>query len=328
MKTAIILHGNLRTFFMPLRESAGRLCDSFMKNIVIPNNADVFIFTDTNDFYHNGVQYYATDRRIEILNDNAYRLYHKVDFISNDQARHIINEEINALGPNIKAINVEDPFDATTDPKFKILNDANVKGSSPELLIHQFRKLKLCYEMIKTYEQENNFKYELLVKWRPDISAPNYGELKFHEYDYVNNDIYVAGNHSPIIYDWHAFGRPRPMDYCLSLYDRLGNYLHEGLVFICDKCRYYGEHNVCQMCGKIDYMSEITLAPEYHLFRIYKENNIKIRNSGYDAYPYRYKNTNVNTPIDEVMNELNINATLVTYSTGIDIKKTLYKERK
>jgi hypothetical protein len=324
MKVAIVIHGNLRTFLMPTRENPSiRICDSFVNNIVLPNNADVFAFTDTNDFYYNDTQYYATDRQIEILNNNAYRLHNKVDFINSDSAKQIINDQLNSLiGSNLKSVHIEPPFDATTDPKFSLLQNANVKGSSPSLLVHQFRKLKLAYEMVKEYEKQNGFSYDLIVKWRFDILNPGGGILNFSNYDYGNTDVYVAGVHSPVIYDWHAFGKPQFMHYCFSIYDYLGNFLNEGRIHLCDKCRIYGNHINCS-CNRA---SEITLAPEYHYFKVYQMNNVRIANSGYNAYPYRYKDTNISTPLVDVMNSLNIDAKVLTYTTGIETSVEEFKK--
>lgn len=320
MKIAIILSGNLRTFLMPTRETGARVCDNFINNIVKPNNADVFVFTDTNDFYHNGTQYYATDRKIEILNNDAFRLYDKVDFIDNNTSRNIISEQLDhIIGHNLKSIIVEDPFNVAVDDKFHLLNNANVKGSSPILLVHQFRKLKLAYNLMKEYEQKNNFTYDIVVKWRFDISAKN--QLNFSNYNYSDYDVYVAGIHSPIIYDWHMFGKRQAMDYVLSIYDILGKFLPEGQVYLCEKCRKYSHSNIC-ICGNKDRIHEITLAPEYHYYRTFKDNNIRINNSGYEGSPYRY--TNSNAPIDNIMEKLGIEATVITYTAGKEIGEKKY----
>jgi hypothetical protein len=75
MKVVYTLSGNLRTFLMPMREDNRiRLCDFLLNNVIIPNNADVFIYTDSNDFYYNGVHYFEKSKKIEILIYNEYVL--------------------------------------------------------------------------------------------------------------------------------------------------------------------------------------------------------------------------------------------------------------
>lgn len=104
MKTAIIIAGNLRTFMMPTREDSNiRICDLFVENILNNNNLDIFVYTDTNDFYHNGVQYYSNNNKIEILNNDSFRIYNKIDFIENNKAKDIIEKELLLLfGNNLK----------------------------------------------------------------------------------------------------------------------------------------------------------------------------------------------------------------------------------
>lgn len=321
MNVAIVLSGNLRTFLMPTRENPGkRLCDGFMEDIVLNNNADVFAFTDTNDFYYNGTQFYTTNQ-IEILNNDAFRINNKIDFLDNESARQIITEQIKLLGNNLKGLHIENPFKAPDDPKFDSLTAANVGGSSPTLLIHQFRKLNLVYDMLKSYEKENNKTYDIIVKWRFDIS--NHGKILFQSYDYVNNDVYVAGDHSPIIYDWHAFGTRKGMDVCLSIYDALGTFLNEGRVYVCNDCKRYPS-----VCSEHNNSFEVTLAPEYHLFRMLQKHNIRIKNSGYPACPYRYKSTDTIEKVDDIVNKLDINATVVSYTASNVVNTQSYTGKK
>lgn len=322
MKTAIIISGNLRTFLMPIRENPNyRLCDLFIRDILNNNkDADIFVYTDTSDFYYEGTQYYSGSRKIEILNNNSFRINNKIDFIENNAARQIIESQLTKIfGSQLKSLVIEDPFEASQDPKFNFLSQANVKGSSPTLLVHQFRKLKLAYQLMKDYE--SHLKYDIIVKWRFDIST--HGNINFENYDYHNTDVYVAGIHSPIIYDWHAFGNRKGMDICLSLYDKLGTFLSEGQVFLCDTCRKYN----FTLCLDHETSSEITLAPEYHLFRAFKEQNIKLRNSGYPACPYRYQDINTQDRVEDIVRNLNIDASVVSYTSGNETTTQKYEKK-
>jgi len=63
MKIALVIHGNLRTFFMPIRETPSkRVCDVLLDNIILPNNPDVFVETDSNDFFHNNAVNYSNSK--------------------------------------------------------------------------------------------------------------------------------------------------------------------------------------------------------------------------------------------------------------------------
>jgi hypothetical protein len=308
MKTALILFGNLRTFLMPTRENPSkRLCDLLMENIIIPNDADVFAFTDTNDFFFNGVQYYSTDKKIEVLNNDSCRLHSKIDFISNERATGMITDQLKLIiGSHLKSFHIEDIFDARLDPKFSLLNNANVGGSSPFLLIHQFRKLKLAYELVKKYEQENNLVYDIIIKWRFDLNVS--GQLNISAFDFDANDVFVAGIYPPIVYDWHAFGNRKGMEYCLNIYDILGSFLNEGKVHLQDQSR-----------------TEITLSPEYHLFRSLKDSSIRYTSSGYPGAPYRYQGTSTSN-IDPIIRALGIDATVVTFTPTNKVYEQEYKK--
>lgn len=334
MKTAIIFHGNLRTFSMPLRECPGeQIATRFKKHLVAPNDADVFVFTDTNDFFHDGVQYYPADRKIEILNDDSCRIHKNVDFIEHDRAHDIVKNKLqDLLRHHLKVLHIEPPYDPKTDSRYSQLYEANVIGSSPSLLIHQWRKLKLCYEMFKEYASSTQTQYDILIKWRFDIFIPDH-PLQISNYDFNNTDIYTAGGEFPIIYDWYAFGKQCAIEEYMYLYDKLGCFLHEGraYMFDCKHCKmrsHYGakDNRPCQRCGNNDMNCyEITLAPEYHLFRLLKD--LKIRESRYGAYPYRYRTPDIRTPINEVIKALGVkNVTVVNHTASRDSGTTKYED--
>lgn len=288
MKTAIILSGNLRTFLMPIRGRSIRICDLFMQHIVLKNNADVFAFTDTSDFFYDKSIYHTTDPyEVKPLEERSGA--EQLRFVDNDVARNIITREIKIIGDNLKYFHVEDPFDITTDPKFDLINTAalTMGGCFPKQMIHQFRKVKHAYHAMKEYETLHNIKYDILVKWRFDNLAK--GDLDLQSYDFINTDVYVPGMYAPLVYDWHSFGPPKGMDYCLSLYDILGKFIPEGIAYQCRQCQSYGNTpSCCPVHGS--YSSDITLAPEYHLFRTLKDNNIRVNsaNSTHHGCPHRY----------------------------------------
>lgn len=279
MKVAIILSGNLRSFSMIPKGYDAKISDLFVKHLVSCNDADVFAFTDTNDFYHDGTVYFTND---EYRKDDIY----KIDTISTDDAKDIINNQVSAIGDNLKYFHIENPFDITTDPKFNLLNNPNVGGCHPKQLLHQFRKLNLAYKAMKNYETKHNVYYDVIVKWRFDNSVTE--DLDLSSYDFINHDVYTCGNHCPLIYDWHLFGNRKAMNHCLTIYDKLGSYLPEGKVYHCNGCINYGHKPDC--CPDHNDSSDITLAAEYHLFRTIKDNKLNMSNSRYTGgCPYRYE---------------------------------------
>jgi len=322
MKSGVVLSGNLRTFFMPNRKTNIKLIDSFVKNILAPNNADLFIYADTNDFYFDDIQYFSTDKKIEILNNYTCRLHDKINFIDSESAKLIILNQFEVLQPYLKEVIVETPYDINKDIKFNNINKLNITGNNPALIVHQLRKLKLAYNLLKKYEEENKFNYDILLKWRFDNSSDE--NFYFNSYNFNNVDIYVPGIHSPIIYDFYALGERRIMDLYFSLYDRIGDFLSEGRVYICSQCKYFGSEND-HKCSTDNEIYEISLSVEYHLFKIFKENNVKLANASYPSSPYRYNDNNLS--IDKFMKNLNINATVITYNPGNGYYETSYNKQ-
>lgn len=113
------------------------------------------------------------------------------------------------------------------------------------------------------------------------------------------------------------------MDFCLRLYDYLGSFLSDGKILFCNNCRYYGNNN-CN-CAKSQ-MYEITFGPEYHLFKLFKDNNVRISNSGYSACPYRYQDIFTTLTVPEIMKNNKIEATLVNYTAGPEVSRFVYNK--
>lgn len=322
MSFAIIISGNLRTFFMPIA-GEDSLAQLFYKHIVNANNADVFAFTDTNDFYLDGTQYFATDKRIEILNKDTSRLHNKVGFIDSGNAKKLITDKLGGLlGSHLKSMIVEDPYNPANDSRFDELMAANIKGNNPALLIHQTRKTKLAYDLMQKHEHDVGKKYDVVLRWRFDNTVN--GDFNFAEYDFCTCDVYVPGIHSPVIYDWFALGTREPMTNWFTLYDRIGTFLKDGRMYICSKCQYHGSdnsHNCVQNCE----LYEITLSVEYHIFRVSKDNNIRLGNARYQSCPQRYRVPA--SSFDAVMDQINIDATVVSYSPGTEVYETKYQKK-
>lgn len=326
MRTAIVIHGNLRTFLMPLRGQHTRVCDQFVRDVVSPNNADVFAFTDTSDFYYEGTQYYSSDRKVEILNNNAFRLAEKVDFMDPPHARRIIEGQLSSIIPGLKALEIEDPFDVAADPKFQALKDTPHRGCTPSLLVHQWRKARLAYTLM-----EASGEYDRIIKWRFDLCTPG-SPLSMTAFDFESADIYVPGLHRPIIYDWNAFGTRQAMGLYMTLYDRLADLAEtKDKVFMgdCRRCGrrvYHGRKDESRSCcNEALAHYEITIASEYHLLKFLEEKGMRVKQSGYAGCPYRYRDVSDNTPIDEVMRRLGAkDITLVNYTGSKDVGISRY----
>lgn len=330
MKVAIVLHGNLRTFLMPTRENKTvRVCDVFMQNFVQPNNPDIFISTDTNDFYYNGAQYFKS-KQIDIVNMDAFRLYHKVGFMAFDEAKNVITQELQKLmGNHIKGLHIrEREEDISSDEKYQTLLNSGASGSAPGMIVRQYKDLISCHDMIKQYENQHNIQYDVILKCRFDAMYDVGRTINLSNYNYTTTDIYVPGTQPPLVYDFFAFGNKKGMEPYLRLYENLGCTL-PGRTYMVE-CRNDGkiitfgntpDMNVrCSNCGKSDKLqsSDVTIASEHHLYHIFQKLGIKYNTAGINTYVYRYRDTSCQTPVAQIIkNELGLNdVTLVNHAPG------------
>lgn len=327
MKIAIVIHGNVRTFFMPLREAPEvRLCDIALERVIMPNissSTDVFIATDCNDFYYDGFQYFNQDKVIEIMNANAFRLYPKLKFENNEKCREILEKELRKTIPNIKDMVIENPYDCREDQNYQTLVDINKQrgfdGASPNLLIAQYRKLNTLYEMICKHESISQSKYDVIIKIRFDNLYPQPNRMDVSNYLINDSVVYAPGSKEKFVYDWMAFGSRNVMELYLTLYKRLGftTDYPSWLLEHCPRCGISGKdgilsdgkartgwRDVCPICntkGKI-WVADVTLSSEYHLFKTYELANIKVLpiNSVYPIV-YRYQDLEQNVPIEKIL---------------------------
>ena len=310
MKIALAIHGNLRTFLMPLRENPNvRVCDVLLKNIIQPNNPDIFICTDNNDFYYNNSVNY-TNNSIEIINSDSFRLYHNLNFLDKQLSHDIIHNELTKTLPNIKDISILDYYNAENDEKYKLLSSSDLKGASPALLVQQYRKLKILSNMITNYENVHNFKYNLIIKIRFD-SMYRDNPLHLCSYDTTNNNLFVPGIKGNLAFDWYAFGNRNIMLDYMNLYDKLGftinspEWLNE-----CYACGLPTGHkgsvpnnNKCIKCGNSNnyHQSDVTISSEHHIYRYFTEKNVNIIGANYFVCIYRYLKDN-SISIDDILN--------------------------
>ena len=142
MKKAIALVGNLRTFFMPMRDQSGFVFQNNLGSVLRNNgDADVFILTDTTDFYHEGYMW-SSEPEITVVNNAAFNLYENIKIGDRETCRDIITNRIKQIIPNVTQVVVEDPCDVSGYEKTISLQKSGHFGSSKNY-VAQSRKLKL-----------------------------------------------------------------------------------------------------------------------------------------------------------------------------------------
>lgn len=343
MKIAILFHGNLRTFLMPLRENPSmRLCDHSLPRILYPNlkECDVFVATDCNDFFYDGCQYYSDDKRIEIHNNDAFRLFSKIKIESNDKCRSIIENELRKVIPNIKALSIENPFDIRKHERYRDIYEKcdKYKGAQTELLLAQYRKIHQAYELMKEQERKQGFEYDLVFRVRFDNVYPVNHPLILSNYDYTNKVVYVPGAEAGMVYDWFAFGKRENMKPLLELYENLGftskmpHWIAECWEYcgkkgvdgeledsidplLIDKGTKKGKLPFCPICKRNSsnvggvYFADITMSSEYHVHCTLNIHGIAPVAAGYYPIVYRYLSLDTKDKVNDILstNQANLN---------------------
>jgi len=97
-------------------------------------------------------------------------------------------------------------------------------------VLSMFYKIKQCNELKKQYEIENNFKYDCVIRFRPDIQLLSNFTIDEDNLDKLNVPKY--GDFSGIN-DQFAYSTSENMDLYCSLFDKINQYLEkdESLFF-------------------------------------------------------------------------------------------------
>lgn len=159
MKIAIALIGNIRTWDK---------CKQSFIDTFISYNPDIFI--STYDYQYNYHPYIANQIR----------------FADNDEIILSKNDIINKFSNlNIREFDIENVDDL--ENKFNS-EKINIDSSMIEFksIFFQYRKIDRCMDMIKNYEQNNNIKYDFIIKTRFDVIYHIYNPL------YNNNIISLS----------------------------------------------------------------------------------------------------------------------------------------
>jgi hypothetical protein len=108
---------------------------------------------------------------------------------------------------------------------FNIYKDVDYETINPISPYSMFYSIKIANDLKSYYENKNNFKYDVVIRCRFDISIENF-DINLSEIDlsYIYTD--TVGNDFPN--DQLAISSSENMDYYSSLYDKINDYYNEG----------------------------------------------------------------------------------------------------
>lgn len=220
MKIAILISGQLRTNWFCM--------DFIKKNIILPNDGHVFIFTGTN----------CIDNKSFNLNEedtiSSYRS-------REDETKIKINEKQfleHKLGYFLKGYNKNDFIENYWKQFDDLINDS--KNFNEEYINKKFEKLswkepyfyvflqylalKKCMEMLIDYEIKNNDKFDYIVRLRPDMALEK--PLIIRDIISKNNaDLFTINNSYGLccLSEYFFFGKADIMkNICLNFVNNYG----------------------------------------------------------------------------------------------------------
>lgn len=188
MKVAILITGQLRDYRIN--------CLNHIKHIIEPNNADVFIYACNKNTMHT-------------TGPNITQNYK----ITTAYAKEQIEEEVKIIyGDHLKgvAINENEELD---DSNFGTL------GYFKKRMNNQMTNIRKGFLMSQEYATQNNFKYDVIVRCRPDNSMfpfeSDLSKIQIKQ-NHVYTTIYPSGHKDPWFF---SFSEPETFNkYCSFIY--------------------------------------------------------------------------------------------------------------
>ena len=104
------------------------------------------------------------------------------------------------------------------------------ESTKPQNMCSMYFHNKKAFELIEKHMLDNNIKYDLIVKFRPDIMSEYFPEFSSAE----NNEVYTPSEHVfgwPGINDMIAFGNFEAMKVYSNMYDYIGEYISKNVLF-------------------------------------------------------------------------------------------------
>lgn len=223
MKVAVCISGLMRTY---------QTCyQSLIDNVLLPNNADLFISTwpilGTSTYKMPGQPWILIPGEEAKLNqDDARQVYGK----------HLKVFHVEEWEPLQKRFKEELEESCKNKPSHVCHDPRNV--AITRRLVSMWYKIRDVNRLRKEYEEKNGFKYDVIVRGRPDIRHKMV--LKMSDYDIKENNIFTDLKHNyNYVCDQFAFGKPDTMDKYCSVYPSILHYNNEIACYIAEAMLLY-----------------------------------------------------------------------------------------
>ena len=209
MRVAVLLSGQMRTFDDPA------LLQHYFEHLFEPLNADIFVATWTQRGYSYNHGAGALDRQDDIITTNMLEAAYK---------------------ERLKAVEIESlsEFESTLSDEHREIyttgfewSGMKIKGTS----VPQFYKMSRANQLKRRYEQQNNFRYDLVIRARPDLNMVAPLEQRYlTDLDTTLYHINCPGTFWPHrVYDIFFYSSSKNMDIMASAYHNIPELEHVPL---------------------------------------------------------------------------------------------------
>jgi len=232
LRVAICISGQMRNFENRLDSLKSNLLDKYNCDIFIHTWKERGVTTDLNRLFPNGMQdYFQND--INSNPDDFIREWNQVLPYVDLNSNEITEVYLRQLYPNVKSVEIEET------PKDYEEKKTLYGIKYPEFLLKEFPrryhnlamfyKIKSCNDLKINYELENDFKYDFVIRIRPDIHLKEELSFDLHR-DNVGNSIFCKSGmkSEDYIFDQFFFGNSYSMDKVSTIWDCLSWYWDEN----------------------------------------------------------------------------------------------------
>lgn len=236
MRTAIILSGTAYNFRYSIK--------SLMDNLVLPNNADVFILTSEYNMERrtkageiplasNPGEWHEKSTQIE--RNETIITQADIDFI-----RSVFGDRLKVLQfihnipdyepflerDRVAMMNTVNDYRSLNSPQPFGSKVNNTENGNVKCVVDQYHHIQKCYELMEGYENQSGIRYDYVMRARIDFVCPFVFKMSHY---YLNNDypyLYLCGSYKIDPFEWTDeycfFAKRQVADKLFKNFNRMG----------------------------------------------------------------------------------------------------------
>lgn len=223
-KIALLLSGNLRNF--DAENLVSFKISEYYAAIAKKYDADVFCFTDDNNYIYNGKTYLKNtfENTIDMGNHTPTTPVVFTDYLTG--SKNVYNILLKTFGKHIKKYKIIPyissfvPIDICNPYHISFYENKSRPTSQKNNILNQCYKFKCAYNLLEDYEKETSTKYDIIIKSRFDcVPFDILNSIDIRDIDYTNT--LICGHWPGFLYDHAAIGNREIMHHYCNYYNMI-----------------------------------------------------------------------------------------------------------